>query len=103
MDPRWLTSGPIWTDTRSEIMKSYTFMWWCDAAHGTIDMTLTDAELALVKKAFRDGFDQLEDTDYLKDIRERAVRKLYFYDPYADQDIRFYVPEEIRNEVYKEG
>jgi hypothetical protein len=86
-------------DMRSENMKTYTFPWQCDEAWGEIEMEVTDEEIELMKDAYRDSFECLEDEIYLADLRERTVSRLSFYDPAAGQDIRIYFPDEITEEV----
>ena len=83
-------------------MKTYTFSWQCDEAWGEIELEISDEEVDLIKEAYRDGFDCLEDTSDLDDLRDRAVQELDFYDPDLDQDIRIYFPEEITEEVDEE-
>ena len=83
-------------------MKTYTFSWQCDEAWGEIELEISDEEVDLIKEAYRDAFDCLEDTSDLDDLRDRAVHELDFYDPDLDQDIRIYFPEEITEEVDEE-
>ena len=83
-------------------MKTYTFSWQCDEAWGEIELEISDEEVDLIKEAYRDAFDCLEDTSDLDDLRDRAVQELDFYDPDLDQDIRIYFPKEITEEVDEE-
>lgn len=76
-------------------MKTYTFIWTCDAARGEIEMDLSDEEVELIREAYENGFEELADDTDLEDILERALSKIGFYDPDLGQDIRVYFPEEI--------
>ena len=78
-------------------MKTYTFRWHCEGAAGKIEMFLSDRDLELISKARGSHFSCLEDCSYLAPIRKRALRKLPFYNPRANQDIRISLPEEDTN------
>ncbi len=83
-------------------MKTYTFPWHCEAASGELQLDISPKEIELIKAAYRDAFDRLEDSDSLVKIRRRALKQLPFYERGAKQDIRIYFPEEIKKEVDKE-
>ncbi len=62
-------------------------------------MEISSKEAKLIKQAYRDAFEYLEEVSDLDDLRERAVQEIDIYDPDEDQDIRIYFPEEITEEV----
>ena len=80
-------------------MKTYTFPWQCDEAWGEIELEISEEEVDLIKEAYRNAFNCLEEDSDLDGIRDRAVRLLDFYEPDLEQDIRIYFPEEITEEV----
>ena len=80
-------------------MKTYTFPWQCDESYGDLELEISKKEVNLIKSAYRDAFECLEEVSDLDDLRERAVQQLDFYDPDEEQDIRIYFPEEITEEV----
>ena len=80
-------------------MKTYTFPWQCDESYGELELEISKKEVNLIKSAYRDAFEYLEEVSDLDDLRERAVQQLDFYDPDEEQDIRIYFPEEITEEV----
>lgn len=84
------------------MMKTYTFPWQCDEAYGELELEISAKEVKLIKAAYREAFECLEDDSDLDDLRARAVQELDFYDPDEDQDIRIYFPEEITDEVDEE-
>lgn len=83
-------------------MKTYTFTWLCDEASGEFDLELSKKEVNLIKQAYRDAFEYLEEVSDLDDLRERAVKEIDYYEPDLDQDIRIFFPEEITEEVDEE-
>ena len=72
---------------------NYTFRWHCEGASGSIVMLLSDKDIELIEKARKSHFDRLEDCSYLEPVRKRLLRKLPFYNPRANQDIRIFLPE----------
>ena len=83
-------------------MKAYTFPWQCDEVYGDIELLISKDEVEMIKAAYRDAFECLEEVSDLDDIRERAVQLIDIYDPDEDQDIRIFFPEEITEEVDEE-
>lgn len=83
-------------------MKMYTFNWQCDEAWGSFEMEISEEEVELIKQAHRDAFTYLEEVSELDDLHDRAMEQIPFYEPYEDQDIRVYYPEEIVDEADEE-
>ena len=80
-------------------MEYYTFKWQCDEAFGEVEIEISDDEVELIKEAYRDAFEQLEDDSDLDELRKRVLESLDFYDSELEQDIRIYFPEKITEEV----
>ena len=80
-------------------MKEVTFVWHCNGASGKFDMTVSDIDVERMQKAKQSAFDYLNDCSDLEPIRKRALRRLPFYNPNSEQDIRIFLPEGIDNEL----
>lgn len=86
-------------------MKSYEFPYSCDEWRGSIEFEISKKEVNLIKAAYRNAFDCLEDDSDLDALREKvldAIADETSLDNIEDLDIRIYFPEEITDEVDEE-